>query len=102
MKLKKGNKVKVLQGKDRGKIGTVERVFEKTATVLVGGLNIYKKHLKPRGDDKKSGGIVSLSRPLSVGKVALICPKCEKPAKIGFDLTGGEKERICRKCKSKI
>lgn len=103
MKIKKGDKVKILAGKDRGKTGTIDRVFVKTSRVLIGGLNLYKKHLKPRSDqDKKSGGIVSISRPLDFSKVAVICPKCNKAVRIGFNLEGKEKIRICKTCKSKI
>jgi len=103
MKIKKGDKVKITLGKDRGKTGSVDRVFLKEQKVLVGGLNVYKKHLKPRGEkDKKSAGIVSLSRPLDISKVALICPKCGKPVRVGYEKLGEEKVRICKSCKGKI
>ncbi len=103
MKLKKGDKVKIMLGKDRGKTGTIDRVFRKKDEVLVGGVNLYKKHLKPRSEqDKSSGGIIDKTRPLAVAKVALICPKCGKITRSAFSLNKGEKSRICRVCKAEI
>jgi large subunit ribosomal protein L24 len=103
MKLKKGDKVRVLAGKDRGREGVVERVFSIQGKVLVTGVNIYKKHTKARGGEKPtSGGIIDLARPLPAGKVALICPQCHRPTKIGYKLEKKEKFRICRKCQEVI
>ena len=103
MKLKKGDKVKVMLGKDRGKTGTVDRVFRKESLVLVSGINLYKRHLKPRREkDQNSGGIVDKARPLNSAKVALICPKCGKITRVGFLLSKGTKVRICRICKAEI
>lgn len=100
MKIKKGDKVQVMLGKDRGKTGTVDQILLKSGKVLVGGLNIYKKHLKPRGEgDKNAGGIVDKSRPFLAGKVMIICPKCSRVTRLGHD---EQKQRICRKCKAVI
>jgi large subunit ribosomal protein L24 len=101
MKLKKGDKVKILLGKDRGKTGTVDLVLAKEKMVLVGGLNLFKKHTKPRGE-KDKGGIISQSRPLSVAKVALICPKCAKITRPAYQQTAEGKTRVCRVCKAQI
>jgi len=101
MKIKKGDKVKMLSGKDKGQTGTVERVFIKKGKVLVAGLNLYKKHQKPRGEGKP-GGIVSLARPVLVCRVALLCPTCGKVTRVGYQISGKEKFRICKKCKEKI
>jgi len=100
MKIKKGDKVKILKGKDRGKTGTVDKVFSKTGKILVGGLNVYKKHSKPRGEAK--GGIFDFSRPLPASSVGLICPKCGKIIRVGYQVINGEKNRFCRECKSHI
>ncbi|TSC54386.1 MAG: large subunit ribosomal protein L24 [Microgenomates group bacterium LiPW_16] len=102
MKFKKGDEVLVTAGKDRGKRGKIEKVFPKERTALVTGVNIYKRHLKPRGQDKP-GGIIDITKPLNVGKIALVCPKCGKPTRVGYQL-GGEssKVRICLKCKGVI
>lgn len=103
MKIKKGDKVKVMLGKDRGKTGTVERVFQKKGTVLVSGVNLYKRHLKPRSEqDESTGGIIDKVRPLAIAKVALICPKCGKITRVGYSLAQGEKKRLCRACKAEI
>ena len=101
MKLKKGDKVKILLGKDRGKTGTVDLVLAKKGMVLVGGLNVFKKHTKPRGE-KDKGGIVSQSRPLSAAKVALICPKCAKITRPVYQRTAEGKVRVCRICQAPI
>lgn len=103
MKIKKGDTVKILLGKDRGKTGKVERVFIKENKVLVGGINLYKRHLKPRSEgEQKQGGIVSIGRPILVSKVALICPKCKVETRVGYQVDSGGKVRICRKCQAII
>lgn len=97
MKLHLKDQVKVVIGKDRGKVGTVEKVLPKTNAVVVSGVNVFKKHLKKQSQDKP-GGIVEVSRPLAVSKVALICPKCHKQTRVGYQITAGKKVRICKKC----
>lgn len=101
MKIKKGDKVKILLGKDAGKTGKVDRVLVKEDKVLVGGLNLYKKHQKARGQNQPAG-IVSLSRPMTASKVAVICSKCNQITRLGYQITGKEKIRICKKCKAQI
>lgn len=102
MKIKKGDKVKVLLGKDRGKTGVVEQVFQKKGELLVGGVNIYKKHVKSRGEKGNTGGIIDKTRPLAASKVALICPKCAKITRPGYQKLAEGKNRICRVCKAEI
>jgi len=87
----------VTSGKDRGKKGKVQKVLPKAHAVLVAGLNLYKRHLKKR-DEKHPAGIVELPRPLSAGKIALVCSACHKPTRIGYLITKTEKIRVCRKC----
>lgn len=101
MKIKKNDKVKILAGKDKGKVGTVEYVSAKNGEVLVNGLNIFKKHSKPRKEGEK-GGIIDKSRPLNVAKVGLICPKCGIVTRVSYQITGKEKNRTCAKCKAII
>jgi large subunit ribosomal protein L24 len=101
MKLHKGDQILVTAGKDKGSKGKIDRIFAEDQTVLVAGVNMYKRHLKRR-DDKNPGGMVDLPRPLSVGKVALLCPKCKQPTRIGYEITTKGKKRICRKCKQSI
>lgn len=98
MKFKKGDEILVTAGKDRGKRGKIEKVIPKKQAILVAGVNIYKRHLKPRGQDKP-GGIIDITKPLSVAKIALICPKCGKPTRVGYQMGG---VRFCRKCKGVI
>lgn len=101
MKIQKGDTVIVTIGKDKGKKGKIERVFPKENRVLVAGVNISKRHMKKR-DEKSPGGIIDIPKPLLVGKVAIICPSCGKPTRVGYLVTKGEKIRICRKCEKKI
>ncbi len=101
MKIKKGDKVKVIAGKDEGREGIVERVYKKQNKILILGINVYKRHLKKQ-DQKQQGGIVDVPRPLDAAKVMLICPKCKKLARVGYSLEKGKRFRICKKCKSKI
>lgn len=101
MKLKKGDQIIVTMGKDKGRKGKVESVNATEQTVVVPGINIYKRHQKKR-DDKNPGGIVEFARSLSMGKVALVCPKCGKQTRVGYLVTKGDKERICKKCEARI
>jgi large subunit ribosomal protein L24 len=101
MKIKKGDQIIVTVGKDKGRKGKVTSVDSKEATVTVPGLNMYKRHEKKR-DERRPGGMVDYPRPLSMGKVALFCPKCNKPTRVGYLVTKNSKERICKKCEQKI
>ena len=101
MKIKKGDQIIVTGGKDKGRKGKVDAVFPKERTVLVPGVNIFKRHQKKR-DEQHQGGIIEFARPLSMGKVAIICPKCGKPTRVGYVISKGEKERICKKCEQRI
>lgn len=100
MKLKTGDEVKILQGKDKGKKGKIQSVLVKKNKVIVTGVNMYKKHAKRQGNSPAS--IVDLIKPLSVANVSLICSKCNLTTRIGFILKNGEKKRICKKCKKEI
>jgi large subunit ribosomal protein L24 len=100
LKLRAGDKVKILLGKDKGRDGEIERIFVKEGKVLVPGLNIFKKHVK--GTPGQKGGIYEVPRPMPFGKVALICPKCKKPTRVGLKEVAGEKVRYCKKCRKEI
>lgn len=98
MKLKKGDQVVVIKGKDKSRKGKIEKVFPKEGKVLIPGINLYKKHLRPQGEGKP-GGIIDIVKPLRVANVALVCPKCGRPTRIGYQINkGGGKSRVCRKC----
>ena len=97
MKLKKGDKVIVIKGKDKGRKGKIDKVLLKIGKVLIPGINISKRHFKSQGQGKP-GGIIDKVMPISLTNVALLCPKCNKKTRIGFQLSKGEKQRICKKC----
>lgn len=101
MRLKKGDQVIVTVGKDKGRKGKIEKVFPQRAMVLIPGINIYKKHVKPR-DKGKPGGIIDVVRPMCISKVALLCPKCGQRTRVGWQAEEEKKERICKKCKAII
>jgi len=101
MKIKKGDKIKVMSGKDKGRQGVVEKIYKKTSKVIVTGINQYKKHIK-KNEKMPQGGIVEISRPIDVSKISLICSKCGKIAKIGYKVEKNKKFRICKKCQNKI
>ncbi|MGI6278395.1 MAG: 50S ribosomal protein L24 [Patescibacteria group bacterium] len=106
MKIKKGDKVKIIAGKDRGREGTVDKVLPKRKAVVVPGINVYKKAIRPKKEGDK-GGIVDMARPLDVSKVMLICPKCNQPTRVGYQVSknkgkSSEKLRICKKCQELI
>lgn len=101
MKIRRGDKVKIIAGKDRGKEGMVERVYRKQSKVLIPQINVFKKHVK-KSEEFPQGGVVELPRPLDVSKVMVICPKCKKPTRVGFLLERGKKFRLCKKCQNKI
>ena len=101
LKIHKGDTVRVMVGKDRGREAKVEQVFPKHKRVLLPGINQYKKHRKPQGEGKP-GEIVTLSRPITMANVALICPKCKQPTRIGYRIAENKKSRICRKCENVI
>lgn len=100
MKLKKGDQIIVIAGKDKGKKGKIEKVFPKVKKALIPGINVFKKHLKKR-DEKNPGGIVEIIKPISLSKIALICPKCNQVTRVGYKL-GTTKIRICKKCQEEI
>ena len=100
LKIKKGDRVQVLQGKDRGKTGEVTRVLPTQRKVIVDGVNVAKKHLKPTRATMQ-GGIIDKEMPIHVSNVALVCPKCG-PTRIGYKFEGTNKVRICRKCERDV
>lgn len=100
-KLRKGDEVKVVTGKDKGKTGKIERVFTKEGKVLIDGVNQYKRHLKARSQTQPSE-IVTLTKPLPLANVQLVCPKCHLLTRAGFILENNKKVRICRKCQQAI
>lgn len=101
MKIKKGDTVQVLTGNDKGKTGEVLEVMPKTQRVVVKGINIRKKHIKPRKQGEQ-GGIIPIECAVLASKVNVVCPKCGKATRIGYSIEKEEKVRICKKCGAKI
>ena len=101
MKIKKGDTVEVLSGNDKGKTGEVLEVIPKLERVVVKGVNIRKKHVKPRKQGEE-GGIIPVECSIHSSKVNVVCPKCNKATRVGVIKEGKEKIRVCKKCGSKI
>jgi large subunit ribosomal protein L24 len=102
MKLQKGDQVLIIKGKDKGRKGKILRGFPKESKVLVEGINIKKKHQKPKKEGEK-GQVVEIATPLFLSNVKLICPKCKKPTRIGYRIKNNKaKQRICKKCKEEL
>ncbi|MDO8429421.1 MAG: 50S ribosomal protein L24 [Candidatus Daviesbacteria bacterium] len=100
IKIKKDDLVQILLGKDRTKTGKVLRVFSKVDKVLVEGVNSFKRHVKKMQGSE--GGIVQITKPVNISNVALVCPSCKKPTRVGFKVVGENKVRICKKCQKEI
>jgi len=116
MKIKKGDTVLIISGKDKGKKAKVLEAFPKERKVTVEGTNLRKKHQKPKKSGEK-GQVVELPGPISVSNVKLVCPKCGKAAKVGYKILKDNKvkivdelrsssrfakARVCKKCKQEV
>ena len=101
MKIKKGDTVEVLSGNDKGKTGEVLEVIPKLQKVIVKGVNIRKKHVKPRKQGEE-GGIIPVECSIHSSKVNVVCPKCNKATRVGMIKEGKDKIRVCKKCGNKI
>jgi len=99
MKIKKGDKVHIIAGKNNGKEGLVEKVYNRQNKILILGVNLYKKHVR-KNEKMPQGGVVEVPRPLDVSKVIFICPKCKGKTRLGYVVEKNKKSRICKKCKS--
>ena len=101
MKIKKGDTVEILAGNDKGKQGEVLEVIPKSEKILVKGVNVRKKHVKPRKQGEE-GGIIPVECSIHSSKVNVVCPKCNKATRIGIEKEGKEKVRVCKKCGAEI
>ncbi|MCR4322992.1 MAG: 50S ribosomal protein L24 [Candidatus Azambacteria bacterium] len=101
MKVKKGDKVIITAGKDRGKSGKIMQAIPSDGAVVVQSLNMRKVHIRPKKQGEK-GQIISKESPLDVSNVMLICPQCSKPTRVGYQVSKGSKSRVCKKCKETI
>jgi len=101
MKIKKNDNIIVLIGKDSGKTGIVEKVFTTENKVVVAGIAVYKKSVKPSKKAPK-GEIIEINAKIPASNVAIICPSCSKATRVGYDTSKSKKIRICRKCKASL
>jgi large subunit ribosomal protein L24 len=101
MKVKKNDTVLIISGKYRGRKGKILKAFPKKDKVLIEGVNLRKKHQKPKKTGDK-GEIIEIPAPIHISNVKIICPKCKKATRIGYRIEGGEKYRICKKCDKTI
>ena len=102
MKIKKGDRVKILIGKDHGKAGKVLQVYTDRDKVTVEGANLLHKNMRPKKQGEK-GQRIQFPAPIPVANVILLCPKCSAATRIGYRLMeNGKKARICKKCKEII
>ena len=97
MKIKKNDTVLIISGKDRGRKGKVLKVLPKEEKLVVEGINLRKKHLKPRRTGEK-GQIIQFPAPLHISNIKLICSKCGKTTRVGYKMESERKQRICKKC----
>ncbi len=98
-KIRKGDTVKVLSGKDAGKTGTVHSVFPKKDVLIVSGVNMIKKAQKRTMNVTTQAGIIQREGPIHISNVALVCKNCGKATRVGFQFVGeGQKARVCKKC----
>ena len=97
MKIKKGDNVRVIAGKDFGKSGVIEAVFPLENKIIVKGVALAKKHVKPSRKNPQ-GGILDINLKIRSSNVMLVCPSCGKPTKVSYKITDGHKQRICKKC----
>ncbi|MCP6718137.1 MAG: 50S ribosomal protein L24 [Patescibacteria group bacterium] len=101
MKIKKGDKVLVVSGKDKGKKGKILKAFPIERKVLIESVNLKKRHQKPKKTGSK-GQIIQKPAPIDISNVKIICSKCNKPARVGYKVINNKKYRICKKCNKQI
>jgi large subunit ribosomal protein L24 len=111
MKVKKGDNVLILAGKDKGRTGKITRSFPKELKILVEGMNLKKKHIRPKKEGEK-GQVIGVPAPINASNVKIICPKCGKASRVGYKIIKKmdekakgkriNKKRICKKCEQEI
>ena len=99
--IKTGDNVQIMSGKDKGKQGKVLEVSPKEKKVIVEGRNLVTKHVKPRRQGEQ-GGLVKAEAPIYACKVMPVCPKCNKPTRVGHKVEGDKKVRVCKHCGAEL
>jgi large subunit ribosomal protein L24 len=100
--VKKGDTVKVLSGKDRGKQGKVLRVHSSKGTAIVERVNFHKKHTRPNPQKNQQGGILEREAPIRLSNLQVICPSCNEASRVGSHRTDDGITRFCRKCEADL
>jgi len=101
-RIRREDTVLVTKGKDRGRTGEVRKVIPKKNRLIVTGVNMVKRHMKPQGQ-QKPGGIIDREAPIQMSNVALICESCQEPVRVGFRTAGeGRKVRFCKRCDANL
>jgi large subunit ribosomal protein L24 len=101
MKIKKGDNVEIIAGKDKGKRGKVASTLPRVGQVVVEGLNIRKKHTRPKKEGEK-GQRLEIAYPIDISNVMLVCPHTDKLTRVGYKVEGGQKVRISKKAQKEI
>jgi large subunit ribosomal protein L24 len=101
MRIKKGDTVLVISGKDKNRKGKIIQALPKKGKVVVEGINLKKKHVKPKKNGEK-GQMVQIAAPFDISNVQLICTKCSKATRVGYKMEGETKFRYCKKCGKEI
>jgi len=101
MRIKKGDTVLIISGKDKGKKAKVLVAFPRQNKITVEGVNIVKKHRRPRSE-KEKGQVVEIPKPIDVSNVKLVCPKCSQAVRVGYKRVEKKKYRVCKKCGQEI
>jgi len=97
VKIKKGDQVLIISGKDRGRKGKVLKSLPKEERIVIEGINLRKRHLRPKRAGEK-GQIIEIPAPIHVSNVKLVCSKCGKATRVGYRIIERTKYRICKKC----
>lgn len=97
MNIKKGDRIKIISGNDKGKTAKVTAAFPALGRITAAGLNMKKKHVRPRRQGDK-GELVALPAPFPASRAMLVCPSCGKAARTGVRYQQGRMTRVCKKC----
>jgi large subunit ribosomal protein L24 len=101
MKIKKDDQVLIIAGNDKGKKGKVLKSIPTKSRIVVEGIALVKKHVKPKKSGQK-GQVVSSPRAINISNVELVCSKCGKATRVGYETVEGKKYRVCKKCGARI
>ncbi len=101
MKLKKGDNVLIIAGKDKGRTGKIIKAMPAELKILVEKINLKKKHVRPKREGEK-GQVVEISAPIDASNAKIVCPKCGKATRVGYTIEKDIKKRVCKKCKQEI